>query len=653
MTPVSVTVGLLSWVVSFLFTAAAALLLGRALRTRRASLDAAAALFLWIWVTTFITFVLGLTGRLSAGSLGVVGAAGLIVLFGIRRTRQALLEEVGGWTGTRDRIVRGWRGLPRWLRWLSLGFLVFGGLRFSFLIWALPPFVWDSLTYHLTNVAQWIQDGRIGLFDAPVQRIYSPANYEVLAAWFSLFLHHDVVIEAAGLPAYGLAGLSVYAIARALRLSAVGSWVATVAYFSTPALVYAATGTKNDPFVAAVFLFLAALILHLREGIDGEGSLPIKSTLVLGVLGLTYALGTKAYILQLSVGLGLLAVVPGYQRDPVAQWRVAVAQLKADLLTTSRAGRIFLVALAGCGIFLGGYWNTRNWILKGNPFYPYAVAIESEASPGTGSGHYGLGLARLEENLGVLASKFGDKQSRIVPDLPETTGWGWLAYGMGLIATAWALAVDRRFRFLALGFLASMVFLMASNTTSPWNMRYFIWLPALFALGIGIFVDPIERMDPSRRRVLATLFGFGLVMNVIMTVNYNLVSTQEIVRILSFSVWERDAGRLRVRAPVEYELAYAYVPREALLGYSVHENGFIYPLYRADFSQRLVFIPVTADDTCEEIARAMEARGTRYLFVAPEHSDDSLILRLRQCAATTSPIRERAGGLYVVKRDDG
>src|SRR4030067_2878511 len=137
-----------------------------------------------------------------------------------------------------------------------------------------------------------------------------------------------------------------------------------------------------------------------------------------------------------------------------------------------------------------------------------------------------------------------------------------------------------------------MIFLMASNTTSPWNMRYFIWLPALFALGIGIFVDPIERMDPSRRRVLATLFGFGLVMNVIMTVNYNLVSTQEIVRMLSFSVWERDAGRLHVRAPVEYELAYAYVPREALLGYSVHENGFIYPSYRADFSQRLGFIPL-------------------------------------------------------------
>ena len=120
---------------------------------------------------------------------------------------------------------------------------------------------------------------------------------------------------------------------------------------------------------------------------------------------------------------------------------------------------------------------------------------------------------------------------------------------------------------------------------------------------------------------------------------------------LSLPVWQRDSGRFHLRAPVQYEHAYTYVPGDAVLGYNVHQNGFIYPLYRADFSQRLVYIPLSEADTCEAIAEAMEAHGTRYLFVAPEHSDDGLIRQLRACAASPSPIRERANGLYVVKRD--
>jgi hypothetical protein len=158
-------------------------------------------------------------------------------------------------------------------------------------------------------------------------------------------------------------------------------------------------------------------------------------------------------------------------------------------------------------------------------------------------------------------------------------------------------------------------------------------------------------MDAARRRGLSVLFAFGLAMNVIMATNYNLVSLEEISRMLSRPAWQRDAGRFHLRAPLEYEFAYTHVPGDALLGYNVHENGFVYPLYRADFSQRLIYVPLSEDDSCEAIARAMEARGTRYLFVAPEHTDDGLLRRLRECAATPSPIRERVGGLYVVKRD--
>jgi len=60
-----------------------------------------------------------------------------------------------------------WWGLPRWVQVITTMFIIVSALRVIFLIWALPPFVWDSLTYHLTNVAHWIHDQRISVFDTP------------------------------------------------------------------------------------------------------------------------------------------------------------------------------------------------------------------------------------------------------------------------------------------------------------------------------------------------------------------------------------------------------------------------------------------------------------------------------------------------------
>ena len=115
-------------------------------------------------------------------------------------------------------------------------------------------------------------------------------------------------------------------------------------------------------------------------------------------------------------------------------------------------------------------------------------------------------------------------------------------------------------------------------------------------------------------------------------------------------VLERDAALLHVHVPEEYESVIEYVPTNAILGYNVHENGFVYPLYRADFSQEIVYIPIGTADSCEQIAQAMEVRGTRYLLVAPEHTSDGIIARLRDCAGSETVIRERAGGLYVIRR---
>jgi len=313
--------GLASLVLASVFTGILTLLGWRLVRTGRPSLDAALLGFLWVFVATLDLLLHGLAGALTRTALAATSLVGGAALVAFPPARSAIGASIQAVRSFGSPLRMAWEELPGWLRILSIAFLGLGALRFVFLIWALPPFVWDSLTYHLTNVAHWIQTGRIEVFETPVLRIYSPANYEVLATWFAVFSHHDGWIEASGLPAYGIAAAATYAIGRRLALSRTGSWIAALGMASTPALVLAATGTKNDPLVAAVFLCIVALVVDAAQdaaqAIDGPTG---PRALALFLLTL-YGIGTKPYLVYLLPGAGLTGLILAGARPSLNYFR--------------------------------------------------------------------------------------------------------------------------------------------------------------------------------------------------------------------------------------------------------------------------------------------------------------------------------------------
>jgi hypothetical protein len=110
---------------------------------------------------------------------------------------------------------------------------------------------------------------------------------------------------------------------------------------------------------------------------------------------------------------------------------------------------------------------------------------------------------------------------------------------------------------------------------------------------------------------------------------------------------DRDAANLSVYVPDEYKEALETVPNTEALGYNVSLDGLIYPLYRADFSQRVVYIPISGDDSCEDIASQMQTAGTKWLFTAETMTETSVRSNLQRCedaGLLTSPRR----GLYVL-----
>jgi hypothetical protein len=642
-----VLLGLISWLVSAIFLLLLTSLVYRLLRTNQAAMNAVSFLFLSIFFTTLFQLLMGLLGLLEPLSILLVSLAGIVILWVLPASRRMLLESKNEWIEFRKRCLEIWRDFPLWLRLLSGVFIVASVVRFIFLVWALPPFVWDSLTYHLVNVAEWTQNGRVFVVDAAVPRVALPSNYEVFATWFTVFLHHDVVVEASGLPAYLLIFFATFALARKIGLQNQAAWIAALCFASTPGLILVATGTKNDPLMTGIFLSAIAVILDLiqREDDAPERNLP-GQVILLAVL-LLYSVGTKAYILNLLPGLIAVVVFGMIQSERKRKWFAFVRDIWDQFrdLNPRRLRGLLILLLAG--LFIGGFWNLRNWALFGNPFYPYSLRVQNEHVFQGVQGFLPVGLERLPQNLVNFAGKFGDRNFKIIPALGETTGWGWFAYVLGLPGLVWGCIRSKQMRILTLAFVLSFLFLFMAINPGPYNMRYQIYFPAIFALGFAAFWDWLPRSYRLERSFFIVLLFFSLGMNLILTINYNRVGVEEFGRILSIPVLERDSAKLRVYTPPEYEKALDVVTNDEVLGYNVNNDALIYPLYRADYSQAVAFISIDVDESCDSIVQKMRLQETEWLFTVEGMTDWEILNTIRDCendGYLTSPLR----GLYVL-----
>ena len=173
-----------------LFVLGVVIHLFRLLRTTVPHLDIPIFGFLWIFSATLFTFLLGIFGFLAPMPMAVVSLIGLL-LMGLHAFRQGR-RYLATFKSLRERfkcprvtIVGGLLGAAALLQLL----------RIAFHVWYTPPYVHDTLTYHLPNVAEWVQKGRIHAISTPVLRSYWPATFEVFESWFVVFLHNDLLIQ--------------------------------------------------------------------------------------------------------------------------------------------------------------------------------------------------------------------------------------------------------------------------------------------------------------------------------------------------------------------------------------------------------------------------------------------------------------------------
>lgn len=213
----------------------------------------------------------------------------------------------------------------------------------------------DTLTFHLPNIARWMQSGsfwQVDNFTPLLANGNYPQSGDVIQLAVMQPFQSDAFARLVNLPFALLAALAVYAIAVEAGAARATGVLLGAAFAALPAFVFATgEGAKTDPVMLATFgAGLLFLLRHFRTD--------ARSDLLLAGLGLGLAFGTKWY--GVSSVPALLAVWAGV-------WIWARRPLGALL---RNLGLIVAVVIPA-----GGFWFLRNLVETENPVFPTKVAL--------------------------------------------------------------------------------------------------------------------------------------------------------------------------------------------------------------------------------------------------------------------------------------
>jgi hypothetical protein len=379
---------------------------------RAASLAGAVA---WGALLAAFTEVLSALGRLTPGWLaGAWGAATATLAAAALATG---VPRPSG--GAADRFADRLRALEPADRWLVGGM---AAVLLTTLVTALAsvPNTFDSMTYHLSRVAQWLQWRDVGPYPTHVLRqLYQSPWAEYAILHLQALAGTDRAANLVQWLAFGgcIAGASL--LARQLGGDARAQVVAAVCAATLPMALLQATGTQNDLATAFWVTCFASLVLDTaRRARDARERVSVARALLVGAsVGLAVLTKPTAYLFAFPfvvwLGAALLAAAPR------AAWASAL-----------------LVAAAGVALNLG-HW-VRNAAVSGTPIGPgregdrgqFSYAMERHDAAALASNtlrnialHAGTPAERVNRTLDGVVRRAHDALG-VDPSDPRTT---WMA----------------------------------------------------------------------------------------------------------------------------------------------------------------------------------------------------------------------------------
>jgi hypothetical protein len=515
----------------------------RRIRTGSAPVDAVLFVLIHLLLVSVAVLAAGVTGFLTPAALGISGAVVLGALLLLREHRllpRPSLPDAGRWTGLLAAML---------------------GLRTILQVWFLAPTSPDALSYHLPKVAEWVLAGAFTREMGTDYVASFPAGFELIETWWVVFLHHDVLIEMAGVEFAVLAFLAVRLLALQLGLSGKAAFLAGILYLLTPAFGLQTISCLNDGAVAALVLTMASLIVARAH--------PVLLLLPLGLVA-----GIKSTGLFAFAGWALLWFMN--RKEP----RVAPGSMKGAL------------AVAASAAVAGAFWYVRNYLWFGNPLHP--------VKSGPLTYYERLWYVQVGPSLSSLTANLEELVTNLVFDRTGFTGicwgsggWGIVAFSIGVLALLHQIRDDRALRTVAAAFLLSMGAVLLMVKPDAWFSRFILFVPAILCIAAA-------RLAESTRPVAILLvlgcfvqFAGGL-----------LPQDRPVAQYVGMM---RQPWRQRSAAAM-----LEMVPPGDPIGVYATLRSPIYPFYGPDFSRHVVYLRVSGPG---RLAEEMERRGVRHVYV--------------------------------------
>jgi hypothetical protein len=545
---------------AFLFLVAnVAVLLGahellRQMRTGEPSVDTVIFLLLRFLLISGTVILTGLTAALTRWGLGIAGLVALAVLLA---------------SGAHHRLPR--VAFPEADRWMKI-FAAVVAIRLLLQVWFFAPHLGDALAYHLPKVAEWVQNGRFTREMGLHPHVTFPAGFELIETWWVVFLHHDVLIEMAGVEFLFLAFAGMYALGRRLGLASRWSFFAGLLYVMTPGLHLSATSCLNDAPVAALVVATFALVAW-------------RTPLGIVLLSVALGCGVKATYIYALPGVALLWV------------------LSRKEICLPFSGPRISAALVVVAFGIGGFWYGRNLLWFGNPVYPVGSPGYAEEPVAVQTGpRLSSFLANAWELVNI---RIYDNQGAYGANVDNIAGWGAPAFACGLLALMLIFMEDRETRRIAMCFLLSLACSFFLIIHDPWSMKYVFFFPAILA-------HATARLARTFRGAYL-IAGITCVFSFLGSTFSREVSSDELA-ILGKLPWQERSAAIFLQSDTA----------STTVGCWGGFQTFSYVLYSPDFSRRVVYL---RGRTAEELLSEMRINAVGILYVAPTTVQQSLILQ--------------------------